>query len=59
MSEAQFADPSATAFPARRRARGVGLQQFDTSYTGAMIFLTVLLLSAIVIYALRKVEITR
>ena len=36
-----------------------GFQQFDTSYTGAMVFLVVLLLSAIVIYALRKVEITR
>ena len=36
-----------------------GFQQFDTSYTGTMVFLVVLLLSAIVIYALRKVEITR
>ena len=36
-----------------------GFQQFDTSYTGAMIFLTVLLLSVIVIFALRRVEIAR
>ena len=36
-----------------------GFQQFETSYTGAMVFLIILILSAIVIYVLRRVEITR
>ena len=37
----------------------MGFQQFETSYTGAMVFLIILILSAIVVYVLRRVEITR
>ena len=36
-----------------------GFQQFETSYMGALVFLVIVLLSAIVIFALRRVEITR
>ena len=36
-----------------------GFQQFETSYTAAMAFVVILLLSALVMLALRRVEITR
>ena len=36
-----------------------GFKQFETSYTGAIAFFVILLLSAIVIFALKKMEINR
>ncbi len=36
-----------------------GFHQFETSYTGAMVFLIIVLLSIIVVTALRRVEISR
>ncbi len=36
-----------------------GFRQFETSYTGAMAFLVILLLSAVVIFALKRMEIAR
>tara|TARA_B100001123_G_scaffold441910_1_gene584188 strand:+ start:1938 stop:2852 length:915 start_codon:yes stop_codon:yes gene_type:complete len=36
-----------------------GFHQFETSYTGAMVFLIIVLLSIIVVAALRRVEISR
>ena len=36
-----------------------GFQQFDTSYTGAMVFLIVIMLSIIIIYALRRMGVAR
>ena len=36
-----------------------GFQQFDTSYTGAMVFLIVIILSIIIIYALRRMGVAQ
>jgi multiple sugar transport system permease protein len=36
-----------------------GFHQFETSYTGAMVFLVIVLLSIVVVTALRRVEISR
>jgi multiple sugar transport system permease protein len=36
-----------------------GFRQFDTSYTGAIAFLVIVLLSLIVVVALRRMEIDR
>jgi multiple sugar transport system permease protein len=36
-----------------------GFQQFETSYTGAIAFLVIVLLSVAVIFSLRRMEITR
>jgi multiple sugar transport system permease protein len=36
-----------------------GFRQFETSYTGAIAFLVIVLLSVLVIFALRRMEITR
>ena len=36
-----------------------GFQQFDTSYTGAIVFLVVIMLSIITIYALRRMGVAR
>ena len=37
----------------------LGFQQFETSYTAAIAFVVIVLLSIIVIFALRRVEIAR
>ena len=36
-----------------------GFHQFETSYTGAMVFVIIVLLSILVVAALRRVEISR
>lgn len=36
-----------------------GFKQFETSYTAAIAFLVIVMLSAVVIYALKRVEVTR